>query len=107
MSLQSECAFYWRFAPVLEMAKTSWIAGPILAEARDEIQSIAMHTRNSLLREMCISLLDATTEDRIVNLPTEQVVNEILEAIIQGNGAKFPGVSKGNKVAHLDVQAFG
>jgi hypothetical protein len=89
------------------MAKTSWIAGPILAEARDEIQSIAMHTRNALLREMCVNLLDATTEDRIVNLPTEQVVNEILEAIIQGNGAKFPGVSMGNKVAHLDVQAFG
>lgn len=107
MSLQSECAFYWRFAPVLEMAKTSWIAGPILAEARDEIQSIAMHTRNALLREMCIGLLDATAEDRIVNVPTEQVVNEILEAIIRGSRAKFPGASEGNKVAHLDVQAFG
>ncbi|SFT25369.1 hypothetical protein [Methylobacterium sp. yr668] len=107
MSLQSECAFYWRFAPILEMAKTSWVAGPILAEARDEIQSIAAHTRNALLREMCISLLDATTEDRIVNFPTEQVVNEILEGIVQGNGAKFPGIFEGKKVAHLNVQAFG
>lgn len=66
-----------------------------------------MHTRNASLREMCIGLLDATREDRIVNLPTEQVVNEILEAVVKRGGRKFLGVSEGNKVAHLDVQAFG
>jgi len=66
-----------------------------------------MHTRNALLRETCIGLLDATTEDRIVCSPTEQVVNEILDAIVKRDSRKFLGASEGIKAAAQDVQAFG
>jgi hypothetical protein len=95
---------YWRFAPVLNFAKTSWVARPILQEARDEIESIARHTKSAYLRDNCFALLRQSSDEQIVNMPAEQAVNEILAGIISAAYAPNCPVSDGTKDLSQDVK---